>query len=97
MLDLKKVDRIVKKVAASTLKGKVLRVRSEPMVDSMGREALRVWIVIGPGSFDEVVGEMSLATLMGVSDALLAADDERFPHIRYRTEAEMASVDDTEC
>jgi hypothetical protein len=96
MLELTKVDIIVKKVASTTLKRKAVRVHSEPMADADGQEALRVTIVLKRDSIDQITGDMLLDTLTGVDQALQVAKDDRFPYIHYVTEEELGSRDNAE-
>ena len=97
MLELPKVDNIVKRVASTTLKRKAVRVHSERMADADGQEALRVTIVLRRGSVDQITGDMVLDTLTGIDHALQVAQDDRFPYIHYVTEEELESRDDAEC
>jgi hypothetical protein len=98
MLELTKVNDVVKRAAAAVLKPKagVKRVFSERAADSDGQEALHITIVLKRGSLDNISGEMALNTLVGIGKALLEAKDERFPIIDYVTEEELASSDDAE-
>ncbi len=73
------------------------RVFSELTVDSDGRDALRIMIVLKSDGVDAITGYMALDTLVEISAALLAADDDRFPIIDYATEEELKASGDTEC
>jgi hypothetical protein len=98
MLDLAKVNDIVKKAASATLKGSagVQRVDSEPTSDSEGQEALHITIVLKRGSGDRISGDTALDTLVRIHRALSDANEERFPIISYVTEEELESSDDPE-
>jgi hypothetical protein len=98
MLDLIKVNDVVKKAATATLSGQagVQRVDSEPASDSEGQEALRITIVLKRGSADKISGEKALDTLVGIERALREAGEDRFPIIEYVTEEELESSGDTE-
>jgi hypothetical protein len=91
MLQLAKVNDVVKKAASAALKGaaKIQRVLSEPTVDSAGQEALRITIVLKRGNFDKVSGDGALSMLVGVNRALRDAHEERFPIIEFATEEEL--------
>jgi len=56
MLELTKVNEVVKKAASAILKrpAGVRRVESEPTLDSQGDEALHVTIVLKRGSADKI-------------------------------------------
>jgi hypothetical protein len=99
MLELAKVNQVVQKEASAVLKrgAGVLRVDSEPTIDSWGHDALHVTIVLKRGSADKISGEDAFGILLKVGDALRKADEDRFPIISYVTEEELESSDDTEC
>jgi hypothetical protein len=98
MLELTKVNEVVKKAASAILKGPagVRRVESEPTLDSQGDEALHVTIVLKRGSADRISGDNVVDTLVRVERALRAAREERFPIVDFVTEEELESSGDTE-
>jgi hypothetical protein len=98
MLELAKVNDVVNRAAAATLKRQagVQRVFSEPASDSEGIEALRITIVLKRGSADKISGDKALDTLVGIERALREAGEDRFPIIDYVTEEELESSGDTE-
>lgn len=94
MLDLAKVTQIATGAAKATLGAhNVLRVESQPTMDWVGDEALRLLIVIAPGVVDAAEDKAFLKTLAQISDQLLDAGEQRFPFIHYATEAELADLD----
>jgi hypothetical protein len=99
MLKLSRVNEVVNKVASATFKGgaSIQRVDSEPTVDSEGKDALHVTIVLKRGSTGKISGDIALDTLVGIERALREAKEERFPIISYVTEEELEDAsDDTE-
>ena len=95
MLKDPQIAKIASAVAKTTLKPKnVIRVMSEPMVDSKGEDALRITIVIEPDAVDRITGDAVLNTLVQIQDRLREAGEERFPIVEYATEEDLASVDD---
>lgn len=100
MLELAKVNRVVKKAASAVLKGPIVRrVISKPTVDSYGDEALDITIVLKRGSFGKIKGDDALDTLVSIANALRDAKEQRFPILTYVTEEELEELeanDDTE-
>lgn len=100
MLEPAQVDDLVYKTASAVLKppAGVERVVSQPMADHWGTDALRITIVLKPGSFDYLSGEQAIENITAINKALQAANDDRFPHISYTTEEEeaLALLDDPE-
>lgn len=82
--------RLVGQVAKAHLgPEQVIRVAAEPAIDSEGREALRVTIVIRPGAAKQLGGDAVLDTLVGVQERLQEMGEQRFPIIEYATEQEL--------
>lgn len=98
MLELRKVDHVVSEAASAILKGAtgVRSVASEPALDSQGREALNITIILKRGSVDKISGGKALDTLVSIERALREAKEERFPIINFVTEEELESSGDTE-
>ena len=98
MLELTKVNEVVKKAASAVLKrpAGVQRVDSEPTSDSDGQEALHVTIVLKRGSADKISGDSVADTLFGIQRALREAGEERFPIVDFVTEEELETSGDTE-
>jgi hypothetical protein len=84
MLTPDQIDRIVGEVATTTLTpGVVERVFSEPAIDSAGRDALRVTIVIQDDALPNISGDAAVDTLVAVQRRLFEAWEERFPIVSY--------------
>ena len=94
MLDMETIKQFSTEIAKANFGPEnVVRVESEPTVDSQGKEALDILIVIAPGVADAFTGDDVLGTLVQINDRLLEAGDERLPIIGYATEEELADVD----
>lgn len=98
MLELVKVNDLVKKAASAVLRrpGVLRRVSSEPTLDSQGHEALHITIVLKPGGADKISGDMALDTIVEVERALRGASEDRFPIIDFATEEELETGGETE-
>lgn len=94
MLDSDIIKQFSAEIARTNLGAdNVVRIESEPTVDSQGKEALSILVVIAPDVVDTFTGDEVLDTLVQICDRLLEAGDERFPIIEYATEEELADVD----
>ena len=97
MLTLDQIDRLVGEVAAATLSsGVVDRIYTEPTIDSLGREALRITIVIEDDAVPKISGDAALETLVGVHKKLQEAGEERFPIVEYATHEDLAEGGDSQ-
>ncbi|MGH7031513.1 MAG: hypothetical protein ACREE9_01275 [Stellaceae bacterium] len=96
MLDLSTIAETVEKVAKSHLKPIVIRALAEPAIDSEGREALRVTIVIQPDAAGRLEGDAILDTLVHIQDRLREAGEERFAIVQYATEDELETGGDSQ-
>ncbi len=98
MLELVKVNEVVKKAASAVLKrqARVRRVISERASDSQGLEALHITIVLNNGDADRISGDRALDTLFAIERALQGASEDRFPIIDYVTEDELELSGDSE-
>lgn len=67
----------------------VIRVDYEPAVDSLGRDALRIMVVIAPGSAERL-SRRALKASVRLNARLQELGDERTPLIEYATELELA-------
>lgn len=67
----------------------VLRVFSEPAIDSHGQEALRVTVVIANETTGRVANNSVLNAVVGLRERLREMRDERVPIIEYATEDEL--------
>jgi hypothetical protein len=96
MLGHEQVENIANGVAAAHLSGSTVRnIIAEPTVDSEGREALRIIIVIEPGAATRIKGDAALDILVQLQERLRQAGDERFPIIEYATEEELEEGGDS--
>jgi hypothetical protein len=92
MLDEKRIREIAQEVATANLtSANVSSVSSSAAVDSEGHDALRITIVIKPGSASKIKGDATLDTLVGIQDRLRAEGEERFPIVEYATKKELSA------
>jgi hypothetical protein len=97
MLDYDEVSGIVEKTARSSFgKKNVVRVFSEPGIDSEGEDAVRITIVLTPDAGDKIDGDALLNNLLKVHDGLQQRGEERTPMVGYATEEELAEIGDPE-
>jgi hypothetical protein len=95
-MQYEEIDRIVREIAKANLSSSnISTVQSSSMIDSEGQEALRIQIVLTPGSTDRIRGEDTLNTLYEVRYRLQEAGEDRFPIIEYATKEELAEIGDT--
>ena len=95
MLEMPKINAIVCKAAAAAL-GRwagIRRVDIKSTVDSDGREALDVAVIIKKGEADRISGESALDALVGIGKALREAGEDRFPIISFVAEEELEALD----
>ncbi len=83
MLELARIDEIVREVAGTYLDGSVEEVRNELTVDSLGRDALLVTLVLSAKAHDRGKDSM-LQTIVGIQSELELAGEERFPIVQTR-------------
>lgn len=96
MIERNKIIQIARDVATANLTSAAVRdVISEPAIDSEGREALRITIVIKPGAPARLKGDAVLDTLVQIQNRLRDAGEERFPIIEYATEEELQESGDS--
>jgi hypothetical protein len=96
MLSQKEIVEIAREVAAANLTiSFVTDVLSEPAVDSEGRGALKITIVIEPGAATKISGDATLDTLVQIQDRLREAGEERFPIVEYATQEELEESGDS--
>jgi hypothetical protein len=83
---------IATKVANSTLgSSSVSVVNITPTIDSAGDAALRVTIVLTPGSTSSITGDKALSTLVRIQQEFQKKGDDRFPIVEYATEDELTA------
>ena len=81
---------LLKQAAAKELGAKnVLRVLSEPTLDSNGNEAIRVTVVVANNTMGNVANNAVLNALVGLRERLREMRDDRTPIIEYATEKEL--------
>jgi hypothetical protein len=96
MLDEQKIDEIAQKVASANLTStNVTSVSSSPTIDSLGHDALRITIVLKSGAESTISGEAALDTLVGITDQLRRAGEERLAIIEYATKEELDASGDS--
>ena len=89
MIEDQRIVAIAKQVANSNLSEQAVEaVVSEPTVDSEGREALRITIVIKPRNVARIKGDAALDTLFQIQNQLLAEGEERPAIVEYATKKE---------
>lgn len=89
MLDKTKIDQIAQNIATANLTtGSVKTVSSSPTVDSEGKDALLIKIVLTPGSSESIPGDAALNTLSKIQQNLQKEGDDRFPIIEYEEQGE---------
>jgi hypothetical protein len=97
MLNKDEIATITKAAAATTLGSESLvDVANTAITDSTGHDALKITIVVTPGSTDSITGETVLRTLGEISARLQEAGEERLPIVYYATQEELAESDDSQ-
>lgn len=97
MLEDPQIQKLMRQVAAGILPTKsLLEVRSEPVEDSEGQEALRITLVMAEHAIDVVTPKQIVALLTEIHDCLLREGDERFPMISYSTPADLVAAQNGE-
>lgn len=97
VLDTGKVARIARDVVRAQVPKPILeRVITEPAVDSQGKDALRITLVIKPQAVRKLTGKQAIGVLVGIQQKFEAEGDERFPIIEYATEQELVAGNDEE-
>jgi hypothetical protein len=96
MLHEKRIQEIAQEVASEKLtSANVSSVSSSAAIDSEGHEALRITIVIKPGSESRIKGDATLDTLVGIQDRLRSEGEERFAIVEYATKRELSAGGDS--
>jgi hypothetical protein len=90
-LDTQLINSIATSSVTSVLGGVVRTVRSEPTTDSVGEPALRITVVLTPGSSETITGTEALTTLVNLQRALRKEGENRFPILGFATEEELAA------
>jgi hypothetical protein len=96
MLAENQIVKIANDVATANLtSSSVSSIMSQPTVDSEGRDALRITIVIESGAAARIKGDAALDTLVQIQDRLREAGEERFPIVEYATKEELEESGDS--
>jgi hypothetical protein len=96
MLDSTTIEKIAAAAAAAKLPAAAFeRVLNEPALDSDGRDALRIIIVLKPGMAARLTGDQSLDTLVKIQNDLQKSGEDRFAFVEYATEAELEDIGDS--
>ena len=96
MLDEKRIREIAQEVATANLtSANVTSVSSSPTIDMDGHDALRITIVIKPGSESKIKGDAALDTLVGIQKRLRRGGEERLAIVEYATEEELNASGDS--
>jgi hypothetical protein len=94
MLDAAEIINIATNVATANLShSSVSNVTSEPTVDSEGHDALRITIVLTPGSTATIKGDDVLDTLVQIRRSLQTAGELRLPIVEFTTAQEIADAE----
>lgn len=80
---------LLQTVAAKLGYKNVVRVLYEPAIDSQGRDALRITVVIAPGAVKTLANGPVLDVLVNLHERMREMQDERVPIVEYATEAEL--------
>ncbi|HEX9904118.1 MAG TPA: hypothetical protein VGA77_04065 [Propylenella sp.] len=82
--------RLIRQALAAELgQDNVVRVEYGPAIDSLGRDALRVTVVVAPGATKKLKSGAALDALVRLRERLHEMREERTPIIEYATEAEL--------
>jgi hypothetical protein len=95
MIDQDKIQRIAEEAAKATLGARCVSwVSSAPMTDSRGDEALRITIVLAPGSAETLSDRQLVDVTVRVHDAPQIAGEDRYPFIGFESEDELQACFD---
>jgi hypothetical protein len=84
-------DRLIQQALVSVLGlNNVVRIEKRPATDSLGREALRITVVLRPGATKRLENGAPLDALVSLQRRLADMGDHRTPLVEYATEAELA-------
>jgi len=84
-------ERLIQYVFRSKLgASNVVRVLSQPGTDSLGREAVKITVVIAPDALKRIDNGLALDALVGLQERLREMRENRTPIVEYATEAELA-------
>jgi hypothetical protein len=90
MLDFVTIEKIAAKAArAQVAESGLERVLVSPAIDSDGKDALRITLVLKPEAVKALSGDAALDLLVDVQRELSNRNEERFPIVEYATEQEL--------
>jgi len=90
MLNDPQILKLMKRVAAGVLPAsQILEIRTETTVDSEGKDALRITLVLTDDAAKTLSGDQAIELLTDIHDSLLREGDERFPLLYYATPADL--------
>jgi predicted extracellular nuclease len=90
MLSENRVAEIAQEVATANLgTGTVERTAVEPTTDSIGRDALRITIIVKQDRVARLQGDQLLDTLYQLNTRLAGEGENRFPIVEYATPEEL--------
>lgn len=96
MLDTRRIARIADLVRTQFGESSLERIIVEPAIDSQGKDALRIILVMKPRAVRKLTGDRVIAVLVGVQRKFETEGDERFPIVEYATEQELMAGNDEE-
>lgn len=97
MLNTLEIDKVIAETAEIILgRGRVSDVQTRVTVDSLGRDALSVNIVLKRGVFAKVRDQGVLPLLSEIQRRLQAIGEDRLPIVDFVTEEELDAIDDPE-
>jgi hypothetical protein len=80
------IAKIAKDVAAANLASDIwLDVKPAPTIDSRGRDALQVTIVLTEGAWKKMTGDTAINIVFDLNQRLQDAGEDRFSIVRYST------------
>jgi hypothetical protein len=83
-IEKERIEDIAKRVATANLGVTgISSAISSPTIDSTGRAALEITIVLTPGSSAAITGRTAANTVLALNQALQEAGEERFPIVRW--------------
>jgi type IV secretory pathway VirJ component len=96
MIENERVAEIAAQIATANL-ASVSAAKSEATVDSEGRDALKITIVLMPGSTASIESKADavLDTLVQIKNRLQEEGEERFPIVEYATQEELDESGDS--
>jgi hypothetical protein len=92
----REIQEIAHEVASANLAStNISSVLSSTAIDSEGHDAVRITIVINPGSESKIRGDAALDTLVGIQNRLRSEGEERLATVEYATNEELSAGGDS--